>query len=110
VIEMAPMQNPPDHPLKIWRLAQRPALSQAAVGSKLHTTGVSVGRWESGAMPDFGALILIEKLTGLTAADFHKHRVTLARRKQQESRRNGEQTETGGGSPKRRPSRKRTRR
>jgi hypothetical protein len=62
----APMKKPPQHPLKIWRESQVPPLSQLKTGLKLNTTGVSVGRWEAGAMPDFDTLVRIEKLTGLT--------------------------------------------
>jgi transcriptional regulator with XRE-family HTH domain len=94
------MKKPPTHPLKIWRESQVPPLSQLKTGSKLNKSGMAVGRWEEGAMPDFDTLIRIEKLTGLTAADFHQHRVILARRKQQEQKKNGRKIETTRGAEK----------
>jgi hypothetical protein len=94
------MKKPPQHPLKIWRESQVPPLSQLKTGLKLNTTGVSVGRWEAGAMPDFDALVRIEKLTGLTFSQFHEHRVILARRKKQESKKNGRKIETTRGAEK----------
>jgi transcriptional regulator with XRE-family HTH domain len=94
------MKKPPEHPLKIWRESQVPPLSQLKVGSKLSKSGMAVGRWEAGAMPDFDTLIRIEKLTGLTTADFHQHRVILARRKKQEQKQHGRKIETTRGAEK----------
>lgn len=87
------MKQTPDHPLKIWRLAQRkPLNSQRGLGRRLKVSDMAVGRWEAGGMPLWDALIRIEALTGLTANDFQKHRAIVARRKQEEAKEHGNKT------------------
>jgi hypothetical protein len=88
------MRSIPEHPLKIWRQAQIPPLSQRAAAALLKTSDMTIGRWEKGADPLFDAWLQITRVTGLTPNDFHEHRAILARRKLQESTQNGRKTET----------------
>jgi transcriptional regulator with XRE-family HTH domain len=69
MIDFRPMIH---HPLKIWRLAHTPPLSQRKLGLKLGVTDMAVSRWERWQFPDFDALARLYKLTGLTPNHFFK--------------------------------------
>ncbi len=57
------------HPLKAYRLAQQPPLSQAALAKHLGTSKASVSRWETGERkPEPHEVPRISERTGIAPA------------------------------------------
>lgn len=60
-----------DHPLRKWRDAQLPKLSQEALGDRLGVDGLTVSRWERrDTEPQKRQWEKIEEVTGLSRAQF----------------------------------------
>jgi ribosome-binding protein aMBF1 (putative translation factor) len=60
-----------EHPLRVWRDAQSPKLSQEALGLKLGVDGLTISRWERhDTEPQKRQWEKIEEITGLTRAQF----------------------------------------
>lgn len=59
-----------DHPLKTYRDAQSPKLSQAALATKLGVARLTVNRWETGDRKiDPGLVPLVAEKTGIPAKE-----------------------------------------
>jgi transcriptional regulator with XRE-family HTH domain len=57
-----------NHPLRKFRLSQKPALTQEALGKELGVTGQTIWRWESGDRQiGRNQLVKITKRTGIPA-------------------------------------------
>lgn len=78
------------HPLKVWRVLNGD-LSQDEVGHKIKRSGVAVGRYEAGAIPDPATMgrIFLLTLGQVGPADFYKLPAIPAGRKQKEPKQRG---------------------
>lgn len=60
-----------EHPLKLWREAQSPKVSQETLGARLGVSGMTISRWEGGDIePQKRQWDNIERVTGLTRRQF----------------------------------------
>lgn len=60
-----------DHPLKIWRLKQRPPLTQAQLAQKVGVSDMSISLYEDGRTPRPRVLAALCALTRLKISDFY---------------------------------------
>lgn len=65
------MADEDHHPLRKWREAQTPTVSQEALGEQLGVDGLTVSRWERRATePQKRHWDKIEEVTGMSRAQF----------------------------------------
>lgn len=60
-----------DHPLKIWRLKQRPTLTQAQLGLKVGVSDMSISQYEGWRLPRPKVMTALCALTKLKITDFY---------------------------------------
>lgn len=72
----------PNHPLKSYRLQQKPPMSQEQLAELLGVSKASVSRWETGERePDVTLVPIISQVTGIVAEKLRPDLANLFRRR-----------------------------